>query len=442
MNASFMRASIYPFALALRGELLEYHRELRTLHQLQRDAVALEQLRRLRVDQLLVAAREVPYYKALPASLGPARDAGQLLNGFPLLTKSDLQESFQALQNPRIRRRSRKTTGGSTGQAVTVLKNPRAVARERAASAMGYAWFGIRMGDPALRFWGSSSTAGRKAKSRLADAAMNRKSVSAFAFNGDDLDRYWDLCVAFKPAYFYGYASMLEEFARHVRQKGLEGHLPGLRAIISTSEPLTAPRREVIRQAFNVPVQNEYGCGEVGPIAYECRAGSLHVMSQSLEVEILSDTGEPCRPGVVGQVVVTDLNNHAFPLIRYAIGDHAAWGRPCACGLPFPVLAELLGRQYDYLEDGAGRRYHGEAVMYIFEDLREEGFDIPAFQVLQHRPGEARLLLVAPTAPARLDEKLREMFRIRLGQMELKIERRDEIPRASSGKRRLIHRLS
>jgi phenylacetate-CoA ligase len=235
---------------------------------------------------------------------------------------------------------------------------------------------------------------------------------------------------------------MLEEFARHVRQKGLEGRLPGLRAIISTSEPLTAPRRELIRQAFNVPVQNEYGCGEVGPIAYECRAGSLHVMSQSLEVEILSDTGEPCRPGVVGQVVVTDLNNHAFPLIRYAIGDHAAWGRPCACGLPFPVLAELLGRQYDYLEDGAGRRYHGEAVMYIFEDLREEGFDIPAFQVLQHRPGEARLLLVAPTAPARLDEKLREMFRIRLGQMELKIERRDEIPRASSGKRRLIHRLS
>jgi phenylacetate-CoA ligase len=55
-------------------------------------------------------------------------------------------------------------------------------------------------------------------------------------------------------------------------------------------------------------------------------------------------------------VLVTLLHNRSFPMVRYDIGDVAAWAEPasCPCGLPFPRLEGLLGRQDDLLvtEDG------------------------------------------------------------------------------------------
>lgn len=46
--------------------------------------------------------------------------------------------------------------------------------------------------------------------------------------------------------------------------------------------------------------------------------------AESYYVEILKmDSDEPCEDGEEGRVVITDLNNRAFPLIRYANGDLA-----------------------------------------------------------------------------------------------------------------------
>ena len=54
-------------------------------------------------------------------------------------------------------------------------------------------------------------------------------------------------------------------------------------------------------------------------------------MAEGLYVEVETPAG-PAAPGETGAILVTDLLNHAMPLIRYRIGDLALGGRSCPCG--------------------------------------------------------------------------------------------------------------
>ena len=87
-----------------------------------------------------------------------------------------------------------------------------------------------------------------------------------------------------------------------------------------------------------------YSCTEAGYLAFSCpEQGNLHVQAESVIVEVLDRAGKPCAPGEEGEVVVTPLLNFAMPLIRYAVGDRAVVGEPCACGRGLPTL-KTVGR--------------------------------------------------------------------------------------------------
>ena len=312
-----------------------------------------------------------------------------MLSSVPYTTKSNLQSDLAALRaRTHPWRVTTKTTGGSTGQAVTVLKDHEAMAAARAVMWLGYGWHGIAIGDRCARFWGVPQTGRRRLQAAVADLAMNRMRFSAFAFDDEDLARYWEAASRERPAYFYGYASMLSLFAEFVAFRGLDGRSLGLKAVISTSEVLSEPERARIETTFGAPCRVEYGCGEIGPMAYECELGSLHLIVSDAFVEVLAEDGTPTRPGEVGAVVVTDLNNRAMPLIRYQIGDYARVGDACSCGRAFPVLHSIWGRAYDYVVSPAGKRYHGEFFMYIFEDLRVRGVRTRGYQIVQEQEGD------------------------------------------------------
>jgi phenylacetate-CoA ligase len=92
-------------------------------------------------------------------------------------------------------------------------------------------------------------------------------------------------------------------------------------------------------------------------MACECAYHTgLHVFSPHLYLEIVDEDGHACLPGQVGRLQVTLLNNLGFPMIRYDVGDLAAWAEPgpCPCGSPFPRIQSLQGREDDMLltEDG------------------------------------------------------------------------------------------
>ena len=234
------------------------------------------------------------------------------LHGLPFTTKADLKGNHEAMiSRERFYFLTKKTTGGSTGEPVTIPKTRDAMAWELAATWRGYSWAGIDIGDRQARFWGVPFGKKDKARAKVVDFITNRKRCSAFSFNEGDLQGYTEVLEKFRPKYFYGYVSMIEEYARYFQRNGATPPF-NLKCIITTSEVLTDSHRQLIEDVFSTKVFNEYGSGELGSVAHECEEGSLHVSAENMIVEVL-DGERTCDAGEIGELVVTELNNYASP---------------------------------------------------------------------------------------------------------------------------------
>jgi len=79
--------------------------------------------------------------------------------------------------------------------------------------------------------------------------------------------------------------------------------------------------------ALDVDFVNLYGTGEFGSVgASQHGQQGIAVYQDDVIVELLDEQEEKIETlDVVGRVVITDLNNHAMPIIRYVVGDLAKW---------------------------------------------------------------------------------------------------------------------
>ena len=85
-------------------------------------------------------------------------------------------------------------------------------------------------------------------------------------------------------------------------------------------------------------------------IASGCRAGGgMHLWEDAALVEVVDEHHRPVLPGVPGHhLLLTNLVNHAQPLIRYEISDIATLADgPNPTGMPFRRLAAVDGRSDD-----------------------------------------------------------------------------------------------
>jgi phenylacetate-CoA ligase len=162
------------------------------------------------------------------------------------------------------------------------------------------------------------------------------------------------------PSLLFGHAHSLYLFSSFLKARRPE-LIVRPKAIISTCMVLHDFERKAIEETFARKVTNRYGCEEVSLIACECeKHEGLHINSDCLLVEIINDHGAPCTPGEPGRVVVTDLTNRAMPIIRYEVGDMAAWSTTsCSCGRTLPLLSKIEGRIADYVVTASGSYISG-----------------------------------------------------------------------------------
>jgi phenylacetate-CoA ligase len=242
--------------------------------------------------------------------------------------------------------------------------------------------------------------------------------------------------------WFYGYTLMLDEFAQFVQRTGLDGRSLKLKCIVGTAEQMSELQRERLSEAFGCRVVDEYGCGETGAIAYECDLGRRHIMANNVYLEILDPNGQPVQPGQTGEIVFTELNNTAQPLIRYRVADMGALSPdPCPCGRGLPVLAKVLGRLYDVIYAPNGNILHGEVFGHMFKVLRTQGTSVKQYQVVQEAPDRVRFKIVEEGRPLSSEHRqyLETETRKRMGdEVRIEFEKVGEIPRLPSGKMRLI----
>jgi phenylacetate-CoA ligase len=162
--------------------------------------------------------------------------------------------------------------------------------------------------------------------------------------------------AAFDPHYLLTYASNAYALAEHAAAH--DARLPSLREVRVFGELPRPDLAETLQRAFGATCADVYSAEEVGPIAAQCAEhGNYHVHAEAVLLEILDAHGEACPPGRIGRVVITPLHNFATPLLRYELGDFAAFGEPCACGRGLPVLSRIAGRRRNMLVLPDGSRH-------------------------------------------------------------------------------------
>ncbi len=156
-------------------------------------------------------------------------------------------------------------------------------------------------------------------------------------------------------------------------------------------------------------------------------------MSESLILEVLDPDDNPCGPGQIGRIVVTDLHNLASPLIRYEIGDYAQVGEACSCGRGLMKLDRILGRQRNLIVKPNGDR-HWPLVGFLEYDTIAP---IRQYQVIQETLERITVRFVTDE-PLSHDQKaaFTRLIQKSLGyEFELEIlDQRDDLPRLTNGK--------
>lgn len=329
------------------------------LHQLEESQwlapPALAELQATQLDALLAHAYEtVPFYRAHWGSRPTARDFGTL----PPLTRRQLQASFELLRSnavpPSHGALSEAATSGSTGAPVRVLQTGLTGLYWKAIGLRDHAWHArdllcklasIRTLAPSGRAvnWGAATF-------KLIETG------TAVSFEEErERDEQLRWLEAEQPDILLTHAS--NAFALAKRSLSLGGQIR-LREVRTFGDALDPAAHDVCARAWGAKVTDMYSATEIGYLALQCpQHRHYHVQSEDVIIEVLDDAGRPCAPGETGRVVVTALHNFAMPLIRYAIGDMAEMGRPCACGRSLPVLNRIVGRTRNLMRTPAGRTY-------------------------------------------------------------------------------------
>ncbi len=159
----------------------------------------------------------------------------------------------------------------------------------------------------------------------------------------------------YQPEVLVAYPTILAELLDTV--DGPHHCLASVRHLRCMSEVVHPELRERTKALLGLTLEDAYTSMECGFIALNCPTGDgYHVMAETHLVEVVDEAGEPCQPGEMGRVLVTDLHNFATPLIRYDIGDYAVAGAPCGCGRGLPRLERIIGRERNLVRHPDGTR--------------------------------------------------------------------------------------
>lgn len=397
-------------------------------------------VRRLR-EVLGIAWSQSPYYGRLLGEAG-VRDEGSadldVLARLPTLSRDEVRSNWADLigAGPRGRREARRTSG-STGLPLKIEKSRSTTGAMNGLMWRNYAWFGIRMGDRQARIWSEPRPPLRLLRSRASDFLQNRIRLSSSSLGPEHFDRFIDRLLSFRPRYMYGYGQSLYRLAEYADSSNRDLGRLGLAAVISTAEAVSDAQLELVNRVFDAPVVNEYGCTEVGVIAIDCPAGTMHVMDDGLIVEIVRD-GRRAEPGEEGEILVTELYGSVAPLIRYRTGDRGVFSSAaCECGRQLQSIERLSGRVTELIRRPDGTLIDPDVFDPLLKARPEMYLAVKQWRVRQQDASRVRVTLCTEDARARPDIEsylMGEWDALTGAQLELVFEYEEWLKPKASGK--------
>jgi phenylacetate-coenzyme A ligase PaaK-like adenylate-forming protein len=351
------------FGVELTMRLWRAHRSLRRHEVWPRSKVVSYQasaLRKLRSH----AYAHSPFYQRWHAGL-----FDRPLTDLPVLTKERLSEAFDEIVTDRTLRyrdleahvrgdvdgllRDRYvvvSTSGSSGRPALFGYDVDEWAWVLASLGRGTGWAGLDPGGLHRRRvatvgtmspWHTSARAGMT----LPGWWLPSMRVDASAPIGEVAEQL----NAWQPDLLVTYGSLLGSLA----EAQLAGQMAiAPLAIVCGADALPAGARRRARQAWGVPVFEEYASTETAGIAAECEAhDGQHLYEDLLVVEPVDADGRAVPEGTpASRLLVSVLFSRTLPLIRYELPDGLrVLTEACSCGRPFRRIGGVDGRASEAL---------------------------------------------------------------------------------------------
>lgn len=169
--------------------------------------------------------------------------------------------------------------------------------------------------------------------------------VDSSDLSEDHLSEMLDIIVEKDPRIVFSYPSTLVELAKYAKKSGCDKLK--IKSLLCAGEGISESNRQLLEKVFGCTVYRRYSDMELGILGQDMGNGGFYRLNWgSYYFECLKiDSDEPTDNGEVGRIVVTDLFNYAFPMIRYDTGDLGIMeyfddGK-------FPILKEIYGRARD-----------------------------------------------------------------------------------------------
>jgi phenylacetate-CoA ligase len=402
-----------------------------------------EQQRRRLIAMIRHAYENVPFYHRKfdeagikPSEIKSVNDLAKI----PVTTKSEIQSSPLSdilASGVEASRCVHVQTSGSTGRRLDVYL-------DRNAADLRFALMARTYWEDGLRAWDKMAIISIPATHRGYSTpryrgVARRLRLSVF----DDVEKHIKVIEEYRPDFLESYPSSLVPLAHACVEKGVSIRP---RLILTGSELLLPGDAELIRSVFSCDSVDDYGCLEIGPMAWECREhAGYHMNVDGVVMEFLDSDGEEVSPGERGEITCTSLVNYSMPFIRYHIDDQGVPSdEKCPCGRPLPLMRMVEGRKDDLLTTTDGRRVSPLIFAFMWYLGHPKG--VREFRVIQEARDRLIIQLTGLRAP--LDEKIMDDARSRLGEilgkdMRVEFQLVDILDRDPSGKlRKVVSRVN
>ena len=356
----------------------------------------LETLQLQKLQALLISAKQhSPWHAERIVSSGMNLNEISFdeLRKLPTMNKVDAQQQGQAMVWKEVPGGSFPyTTGGSSGAPLIFSYGRSRQASDAAGRIRARRWWQVNVGDREVYLWGAPVELNKTDKIKtIRDRLLNQLVLNAFTMSPSTMALYLKMIQSFNPKCIYGYASSVALLAEYAKQNNYSLHLPELKVVCTTGEPLYPEQRQLITEVFKVPVANEYGSRDIGFTAHENSHQQMLLMSESILLEVLDVNGQPVKVGEIGEAVMTGLCSEAQAFIRYRTGDKIRVSAESDKeGRGLHVLEEVLGRDTDFLIHQDGSIIHALAAIYVLREMQ----GIEQFKITQQSINDFEILVV------------------------------------------------
>ena len=421
-------------------QVKSFLREFRKVQKRSEGEVKDYQLKKI-ITLLSHAGENSPYYRELFKTLNFVPDKLQSLvdlKELPILNKETLLNHSSLILSEAYNTDTlyKGSSSGSTGTPIIFYTDIKSKSAGKAAGQIAWELTPWKFGMKGLHIWGHPETVNKqwnKLSSRLKARLYRHHKFAAHNFTDPGRIReLYELCNKEKYVYLDGYTMAIYIFAKYLSDQSLK--VPSVKFVLTTGENLQDYQREVIEAEIG-PVYDLYGCSEINGIANECsECGQYHTIDPHVYVEF----SEPINDEGDCKLIITDLDNYAFPLIRYENGDLGKPGDHQSCSVPFGTMKAVSGRVADLiiLENGGVLSVPGFFASTVFKHAP----GLKQYQVVRDKADHLIIkIVINDTFDGSQMEFIKNAIEDYLGdKIKWDIEIVKQIPISKSGKTKLV----